>query len=288
MTPRPIEELIEDLDDYTGFTKYALVDDAVARREEVTPHLLAILERMLADPETWLDEEHDSHCYALVLLTHFGETKAHRLIVDLFSLPGELPYELFGDMVGETLPAALVKTCGGSLDGIRELILNRQADDYSRWSACTALSYAVMAGMISRQEALDIFCSLLTGEEAEPESMFWTGVVATLIDLHPAETLEVIERAYAAGLVAESYTDMEYIRDKAVSDRDTILAELREEYERRTPDNIHQYMNWWQESGKKRPDAPAPLAAAAKRERKQKDKRRKKSKQAKKSRKRNR
>ena len=88
MTPRPIEYLLEDLDEYTGFTKYELVDEAVARQEEVTPHLLAILERMLADPEAWLNEEHDIHSYALVLLTHFGEPSAHRLVVELFSLPG--------------------------------------------------------------------------------------------------------------------------------------------------------------------------------------------------------
>ena len=54
MTSRPIEELIEELDDYTGFTKHELVDEAVARREEITPHLLTILERVLADPEAWL------------------------------------------------------------------------------------------------------------------------------------------------------------------------------------------------------------------------------------------
>lgn len=44
MNLRPIEELFEELDDYTGFTRYDLVDEAVARQEEITPHLLRILE----------------------------------------------------------------------------------------------------------------------------------------------------------------------------------------------------------------------------------------------------
>jgi len=71
MNLRPIEELIEELDSYTGFTKYALMDEAVERREEIIPHLLAILERILAAPRAWLDEDHDISCYALILLAHF-------------------------------------------------------------------------------------------------------------------------------------------------------------------------------------------------------------------------
>ena len=49
MTLRPIEKLIEELDEYTGFTKYDLVDEAVARQEEITSHLLSILEQISAD-----------------------------------------------------------------------------------------------------------------------------------------------------------------------------------------------------------------------------------------------
>jgi hypothetical protein len=285
MTLRPIEELLEELDDYTGFTKYDLVDEAVERREEITPHLLAILERILADPEGWMGEEHDIGCYALVLLTHFEEVRAHQLIVDIFSLPEPLPYDMFGDFIGETLPAALIKTCGGSLDGIRELILNRQASDYCRWTACTALGYAVAAGLVRREEAVAFLGALLSGEEADPGSSFWQGVVDTLIDLHPVAVLEEIRMAFAAGLFDETFADMDYIEEKAARNRETVLAELRQEYERRTPQNIHEYISWWHEPGKQEAKR---LVNAASRERKQKSSSRKKNKMVKKSRRKNR
>lgn len=208
MTPRPIEDLLEDLDDYTGFTKYDLVDEAVSRREEITPHLLAVLERILADPEAWLEEEHDIHCYALVLLAHFGETRAHRLIVDIFSTPDPLQDELFGDFTCETLPALLIRTCGGSTDGIRELILNRQASEFCRWSACTALSYAAVAGLADRDEVVAFLTSLLKEEDINKDSHSWTGIVDTLIDLHPAGVMDDIREAYAAGLVDETFADL--------------------------------------------------------------------------------
>ena len=282
---RPIEDLLAELDTYTGFTKFDLVDEALARREEIVPHLLAILERIMADPEGWLDGEHDIHSYALVLLTHFGEAAAHPLLLRLFSLPYELVDPLFGEMLGETLPAALFRTSGGSLEGIRELILDRQAPDICRWSACTALTYAVAAGELDRAEAVRFFAGLLQQEQAEPESCTWEGIIDGLIELHPGEAMAEIEAAYAAGLVDETFADLDYIRSKADLDVAAVLAELQEEYRRRTPENVHDYMRWWDQPGLRE-----ALRAANTEGRKRQDHRQRKNKkkQAKKSKRRNR
>ena len=285
MTPRPIEELLEDLDEDTGFTKHDLVDEAVARREEIAPHLLATLERIKADPEAWLDEEHDIHSYALVFLAHFGETRAHRLIVDIFSLPEPLPDELFGDAIGEVLPAALIKTCGGSMEGIGELILNRQASDYCRWSACSALSYATVPGIFNRDEVVEFLSGLLDKDQAEEGSCFWTGVVATLVELHPGSTLEQIRTAYERGLVGDDFAPFAHIEERASLSMEESVADLRREYERFVPEDIHDYIRWWDEPGKR---IAKTEANAASRERQQKSSRRKKNKMAKKSRRKNR
>jgi len=285
MASRPIKELLEDLDEFTGFTKYDLVDKAVERREEITPHLMAVLEKILADPEAWLDEEHDIVSYALVLLTHFEETRAHRLIVDIFSLPEPLTDELFGDVIGETLPAALLKTCGGSMEGIRELILNRQTSDYCRWAACSALSYATVPGIFNRDDVVEFLTGLLREDQAEEGSSFWTGVVATLVELHPGSTLEQIRTAYERGLVGDDFAPFSYIEERASRDVEEAFADLRREYERFVPENIHDYVNWWNERGKR---IAKTEANAARRERRGKSSSRKKNKMAKKSRRKNR
>jgi|GEM_PF-1010897 len=192
MNPRPIEELIGDLDSYTGFTKYVLMDEAVERREEIAPHLLAILERILADPGAWLDEDHDITCHALILLAHFEETRAHRLVLDLCRLPEGLPDTLFGEFLGETMPAVLYKTSGGQQDGVRALILDGQADEFVRWNAATALTYAVAGGVLAHDEVVAFFAELLGKREAaEPDSIFWTGILDALFSLHP-DRLEVV------------------------------------------------------------------------------------------------
>jgi hypothetical protein len=282
---RPIEELTEALDVYTGFTKFDLVDEAVERREEITPHLLAILERIKADPEAWIDEEHDIGCYALVLLAHFQEVRAHRLIVDIFGLPEPLPYDLFGDFIGQTLPALLIRTCGGSLEGFRELILNREATDYCRWSACSALAYATVPGIFNRDEVVGFLVGLLREDLAEEGSSFWTGVAATLAELHPGSTLELIRTAYETGLVGDDFAPLSHFEELAALSMEESLAELRLAYEHYVPEDIHDYFRWWQEPGK---EEAKRLASAASGERKEKAGRRKKNKQAKKSRRKNR
>jgi len=62
---RPIEELLADLDFWTGRTKIELVDEAIERWGAIVPHLLAHLEMVIANPEGYLDEDHDLLPYAL-------------------------------------------------------------------------------------------------------------------------------------------------------------------------------------------------------------------------------
>jgi hypothetical protein len=290
MTERTIEELLEDLDEYTGFTKYDLVDEAVARQEEITPHLLDILKEIHANPEVWLADEHDITTYTLVLLCHFKETRAHVLVLDLFSLPEPTVYNLFGDFIGETLPALLINTCNDNLDGIKRLVLNRTASSYCRWSACSALGYSVALGMADRDEIVVFLKSLLTGEEADPGDMFWDGVVSTLMELHPGDSLDEIRAAYDAELVDDSYAPFSYFKDKAaLTDVASSLEELRIEAETHIPNDIHHYIEWWAEAGKDRKtEDNNAKKLAEKSTQKRKEKRRKSNKTAKKARRKNR
>ncbi|MGE4343640.1 MAG: DUF1186 domain-containing protein [Geoalkalibacter sp.] len=288
MNLRPIEELIEELDSYTGFTKYALMDESVERREEITPHLLAILERILADPQAWLDEDHDITCYALILLAHFEETRAHRLALELCRLPEGLPDTLFGEFLGETMPAVLYKTSGGQLDGVRALILFRQADEFVRWNAAIALTYAVADGVLAHDEVVAFFAELLGRREAaEPDSIFWTGVLEALFSLHPGAAMNEIRQGFEDGLFEEDFTSLEEVESRAAADPEAHLAGLRQEFAWRTPENIHDYMRWWDEPGKRMLKAQAKEKGRDSSSKKI-SRERKKNKQAKKSRRKNR
>ena len=82
-----------------------MVDAAIALKDEITPHLIGVLEKLLANPNDYIaNPDHYGHIYAVILLGYFGEPRAHEVIVDVFSLPGRVSNDLFGDIITEYLP----------------------------------------------------------------------------------------------------------------------------------------------------------------------------------------
>lgn len=220
------------------------------------------------------------------------------MLLELFSLPGKTTFGLFGDLIGETLHTLLLNTCNGSLDGIKNLVVNRDASSYCRWSACTALGHAVALEMAERDEIVSFLKSLFTGDEAKPGDFFWNGLVDTLVNLHPRDALEEIHGAYDAGLVQDDFAPISYIEEAASSDLEQTLKEFRIETVTSIPGNINEYMNWWDEPGREVDWADSdvfdefgdggPDVAVLNAGKKQKEKRRKNNKAAKKARRKNR
>lgn len=242
--PRPVEEILEDLDLWTGRTKRALVHEAMERYGAIAPRLLALIDQVLADPEGYLKEDHDLLPYALVLLAHFRDERAHQPMLALLSLPGEMTHDLFGYIGTSGLPFLLLRTCGGSLDGIRALVQNRQANEFVRWAAMETLVVAVHAGLADRRETIAFLAGLLTGEEAEPESHFWSGVINSLCDLYPDEVRAVIDKAYADGLVIVKEITLDDIQDCLDDGLEATLEHGRKNLIWQLPDDIDRALVW--------------------------------------------
>jgi hypothetical protein len=282
---RPIEELLADLDFWTGRSKLELVYEAVERWGAIVPHLLARIEYVLADPEGYCEQDHDLLPYALILLAHFREERAHSLILSLFSQPGDLLDELLGDMKTTGLPALLLRTCGGNLDGVRSLILNRNANGFIRWAAMESLCLAVAAGMADREETIRFLAGLLTGEEAEPDSHFWTGVAHSLCDLYPVDVMDAVRMAYADGLIIPGSICMNDFEYALKGTHEDALDNVREELAWRIPDDIDQLVAWCEDIGSSAEQGKKEQKTS---NRKKNNQRKKKKKMAKSSRRKNR
>jgi len=206
---------------YDGIYKREQIDAAIELKEEITPYMIEILQKVLSNPNEYIENENlYDHIYALMLLGHLREPKAHKVIVDLFSLPDDLPHDLFGDLTTSDLPTLLLRTCGGSVESIRSLALNRDADDYCRISALHAMAFAVVDGIASRDEVLSFYATLFTGDEADEASDFW-GLLANLVaDLYTEEVMDTIKQAYEDGLI-----DSGLVRDE---DFEKVLADGKE------------------------------------------------------------
>lgn len=241
-----IAHILAAFETFDGVYKRDEVDAALTLQDEITPHLIGVLENVLADPVAYLDKaDFFGHAYALQLLGHFREVRAHKVIVDLVSLPAELPYDLFGDTITESLPAILFATCGGSIARIKELLLNREADEYCRSAAARALVYATVEGTVPRQEILALFGSLFTGDEAALDSGFWDLMAGDVYDLCPEELMPVIEKAFADGLVVGEMVGLESFERVLKQGKEQAYQEVRADLERHMPDDVHERMSWW-------------------------------------------
>ncbi len=291
MPTADIQALLARFDYTDGVYLRDEMDIAVAQREAITPHLIALLDDLADNPLRYTLEGRNGHVYAVSLLSHFRETAAHRAIIRAFTVPREQLEELWGDMITETLPTLLHRTCGGSLDRIRALVVDREVDPFVRGAAIEALTFAVAEGVADRDETVAFLEGLFTGEEAEADSFFWSNLVATLCDLHPGDSMELIRRAYADNLVQQDYIAPEDVERSLAMDRAEAMDALRERTRRRMPADLHRYISWFAEFQPKEDRPPASTdreAARARQADRKKQAERARNKAAKKARKKNR
>lgn len=277
-----IQEIIEALEVFDGKYKREEIDATLKLKDEITPHLIAILKKVLDDPLSYIeaDSDYDGHTYAVMLLSHFKETKAHNLIIELFSLPGEVPYELFGDITTEDLPALLYSTCGGSLEGIKTMVLNKGIDEFCRSSALTAMVYAGVGGMVPREEVVEFFGSLFPGENEEKDDYeLYSSLAYAVCKIYPEELMDKIVIAYKEELIDTSRIDLDSFYDTLAEGKEKTLNWVRKDMERRLSADIHARMSWWacfKESNSRPLAHPSGLKLTFPSKKKKKKKRKKK------------
>ena len=135
-----VEEILAELDrNHTQVPRITL-EEAAAHREEIIPRLLAVLEEVAKDPAPFAeDKNRNIHIYAMYLLAQFRETRAYPLLVKIFSVPGEVPFDLAGTVVTQDLASILASVSDGDPSGMMELVENEKANEYVRGAAMDGL-----------------------------------------------------------------------------------------------------------------------------------------------------
>ena len=242
-----IKKVISELEKFDGQYKREQVTYALEHQEEITPRLINILRNVAAEPLIYVQrEDYFGHIYALILLSFFKEVKAHKPIIDLFSIPEHFIQELFGDVASEDLSGALYQTCGGSLKSIKQLAVNDKVPDSTRNAAIRALLYAVIDGLASREDVLNCLSTLFTGNETGKPSDFWSFIACDICDLCPnASSYEVIKKAYSEGLIDEGIVGFDEFEKAIEIGVEESLNSIRRDKRISLPDNVHDMMSWW-------------------------------------------
>ena len=243
---RILSETIKDLEHFDGVYKREAVDAAIGLKDEITPALIDVLEKIIISPDEYAGRNnYHAPVYATMLLGHFKEARAHSAIVEVFSLHQNILDALFGDLVYEDLPAILLRTCGGSFDEIESLALNNTASDRSRYAALKSMVIGVLDGVIDRDQTLLFFSSLFTGKEADFPSDFWNLSARCVYDLYPDELMDTIKKAYSDELIHPFVIGLQDFELALEQGKEEFLEERRLNEKKRSMDDIHGRMSWW-------------------------------------------
>jgi hypothetical protein len=240
-----VEEIIERLKFYDGTFPRQALKEAVARREQITPILLQILEEAAHNIEdVYEQEDYMAHIYAMFLLAQFREKRAYPLLVDFFSAPGDISLEATGDVVTEYLSRILASVCRGDVSLIKQLAENEAADEYVRNAALGSLVCLAATGQMAREDVLAYYKSLFESDLSKQPSHFWDGLVSCCTDLYPEEVYPQIKQAFEADLIDESFIDLDFVDEQLSLGREEVLSRLRDDRYKLIEDTIEELESW--------------------------------------------
>jgi hypothetical protein len=223
-----IQTILTKLKRYDRVFQRKAVQAAIANQEQITPDLLTILDFTARNAEALLDRpNYMGHIYAMYLLAQFREERAYPLLVNLFSIPGDITTNLTGDVVTEDLGRILASVSGGDTGLMMSLVENANANEWVRGAALRGLLVLVAQGEKSRDDILTYFQSLFRGKLAREEPIVWTLLADSSIDLYPDMVYEDIKQAYEDDLIDPMFFGLDDVDGVLARGKEAVLEELR-------------------------------------------------------------
>ncbi len=251
-----VEEILHSLSTYDGTHPRQALEQAIARQDEITPHLLEALRQAKANVHD-LPSDAMLHIWAMYLLAQFRETAAYPLIIDLLNIPSDRVDDVHGELVTERGASVLASVCGGDTGLIEKLAEDPNADQWVRGAALGAWVVLVNEGERTREEALAYFQRLIRTAQAPPDSQFWSVLAASSMDVYPDLIRDDLIELFNRDLVDPFFCSLDAVDGVLERGMDAALARLNEtghySYIRDTIDETE----WW--ASFQDPDSPLLL-----------------------------
>jgi hypothetical protein len=228
-SPMPMDVILDEFSRNRGYFPRLAVEEAVKRREEITPHLLSAIsdttDRAMDQkvrPGLGVQE------YAMYLLAQFRETRAYPLIVDLCRLPPKKVDDLLGDTITEGLPSILASVCGGDTSLLKSLVEDSKVNEWVRSAALYAMAILVHEGLLARSELIAYYGDLLHGKLEKEPSHIWDALVSDAVELYAKEWEMDLVSAHEEGLVEPGFMSMKDIVKTFSKAEEVVLAKSKE------------------------------------------------------------
>lgn len=205
-----IAEILADLSPYTGKFPKAAIQAAMSQRDEITPHLLAVLEECAKDPPMYAHAEKMLHLFATYLLGYFREQRAYRPLVKTCMAPEQTLEKLFGDTITEALPRIFASVYDGDPKPPQSLIENESAYEFARGAAVDSL--LVLAYTEQASNVSEYFAALFHGKLRREYSNVWNSLCSAVADLPAPELIADVRVAFEDGLADPSFASLESLK----------------------------------------------------------------------------
>lgn len=254
---RSVEQVLEALSADSDLQPLAALESADAHREALVPKFLEVCRRTFDDPSGAAEEELNLFAYALYLFAKWRETQAYPTVIRWLSLSDRTCSEISGDMHTHDGGRILAAVFDGELEPIKQLILNRDADEYCRGVALEAFALLGAWAEIPQTTVSDYVIWLAEeGLEREP-SFVWSNLAVVGADFEILPAFPALRRAFDERLIDQTVIGVEELKPVESGPRGQLLEEQRD---RRPPvSDVAEATKWWGRFSKTR--KAAELAA---------------------------
>ncbi|MEX2170032.1 MAG: DUF1186 domain-containing protein [Pirellulales bacterium] len=222
-----INGIVAELDqEYTGKLPEQAIREAQRHPAEITPFLIELIRKATDAVRRGQIPKGEGHLYALFLLAEFRVKEALPAILDSVSLPGDGPFDLYGDSITEDLSRILAVLVDGDCGKLDELINNRAVNEYVRWKAAETYRYFVRDGRLTRDEAVHSLHEDLRVAIASRDKKGASGIVAELYTYAPHEALEDIKEAFRRQLIDRGIVNLPSIETSIAKGEPWVQEEL--------------------------------------------------------------
>lgn len=241
-TMSPDQVLIELGKDRTTHPLEAL-ESADAHRGVLVGILLEVVDRGVTHPDTASEEDAQLFCYALYLLAKWRETRAFPFVIQWLSLSDAASTGLSGDVSTQDGARILAAVCEGDLEPIKRLVLNRDADEFSRGVAVAALALLAVWAEVPRDTILNYFAWLAREGLERRTNYVWGALAAESADIEALAVFPDLRRAYDEGLIDPQVIGPSELDDVEASPRGHRLERLKD----RCPpiEDVARATSWW-------------------------------------------
>lgn len=241
-----IQTIVAKLKYNDGHFPREALTEAINNQELIVPELLKVIAFTKEHVFEIVEEKnYIGHIFAMFLLAQFREKKAFPIIIDFFSIPGDIPLNISGDVVTEHLGRILASVYDGNDRLVQGLIENKKLNEYVRTAGLECFLVLVAVGIKSRDEVIEYFKELFHGKLKGDYSYVWTALATRCAYLYPEEVYEEIQSAHEEGLIEGFFADFQTIKDILQEGKEKTLDDLRKSRRHTLIENtLYEMQNW--------------------------------------------